>query len=123
MLAGIVTLFRGPSAVYLYGASSGKKRNLMAPYALQVKAMEDAKASGCVEYDLYGIPPNNDPDHPMAGLYLFKTGFGGKIVHRPGCWDYPCYNLLYHVYFFAEKIRKGFLNRRKKNLPRTDTNS
>jgi lipid II:glycine glycyltransferase (peptidoglycan interpeptide bridge formation enzyme) len=114
VLAGIVTLFRGPSAVYLYGASSGKKRNLMAPYALQVLAMEEAKASGCVEYDLYGIPPNNEPDHPMAGLYLFKTGFGGKIVHRQGCWDYPCYNLLYHVYFFAEKVRKDFLNRRKR---------
>jgi len=112
-IAGIVTLFRGPNAVYLYGASSGKKRNLMAPYALQVKAMEDAKASGCVEYDLYGIPPTNEPSHPMAGLYLFKTGFGGKIVHRPGCWDYPCYNLLYHVYFCAEKIRKWLLNRRK----------
>jgi len=114
VLAGIVTLFRGPKAVYLYGASSGKKRNLMAPYALQLKAMEDAKASGCVEYDLYGIPPNNEPDHPMAGLYLFKTGFGGKIVHRPGCWDYPCYNLLYHVYFFAERIRKKLLDRRKR---------
>jgi lipid II:glycine glycyltransferase (peptidoglycan interpeptide bridge formation enzyme) len=113
-IAGIVTLFRGPKAVYLYGASSGKKRNLMAPYALQVKAMEDAKASGCMEYDLYGIPPNNEPSHPMAGLYLFKTGFGGKIVHRPGCWDYPCYNLLYHVYFLAERVRKWLLNRRKR---------
>ncbi|MDR1802339.1 MAG: peptidoglycan bridge formation glycyltransferase FemA/FemB family protein [Treponema sp.] len=114
VLAGIVTLFREHMAVYLYGASSGSKRNLMAPYALQVLAMEDAKASGCVEYDLYGIPPNSEPSHPMAGLYLFKTGFGGKIVHRPGCWDYPCYNLLYHVYFFAEKVRKGILNRRKR---------
>ena len=114
VLAGIVTLFRGPKAVYLYGASSGKKRNLMAPYALQLKAMEDAKNSGCVEYDLFGIPPNPDPTHPMAGLYLFKTGFGGRIIHRPGCWDYPCYNLLYHVYFFAEKVRKGLLHRRKR---------
>ena len=113
-LAGIVTLFRGPKAVYLYGASSGKKRNLMATYALQVKAMEDAKASDCVEYDLFGIPPSQDPAHPMAGLYQFKTGFGGKIVHRPGCWDYPCYNLLYHVYFCAEKVRKGILNLRKR---------
>jgi len=117
VLAGIVTLFRGPKAVYLYGASSCKKRNLMVPYALQVKAMEDAKAFGCIEYDLYGIPPNKEPSHPMAGLYLFKTGFGGRIVHRPGCWDFPCYNLLYHVYFFAEKVRKRFLDRRKSSSP------
>jgi lipid II:glycine glycyltransferase (peptidoglycan interpeptide bridge formation enzyme) len=43
LLAGIVTLFWKREAVYLYGASSNKKRNLMAPYALQLKAMEDAK--------------------------------------------------------------------------------
>ena len=68
LLAGIVTLFRGKEAVYLYGASSNKKRNLMASYALQLKAIEDAKHSGCQEYDLFGISPSDDPSHPMSGL-------------------------------------------------------
>ncbi|MDR3248043.1 MAG: peptidoglycan bridge formation glycyltransferase FemA/FemB family protein, partial [Treponema sp.] len=76
-LAGIVTLFRGREGVYLYGASSNRYRNLMAPYALQWQAMRDAKAYGCVAYDLFGIPPSDDPQHPMAGLYRFKTGFIG----------------------------------------------
>ncbi|MDR3145018.1 MAG: peptidoglycan bridge formation glycyltransferase FemA/FemB family protein, partial [Treponema sp.] len=89
-LAAIITLFRGPDAVYLYGASSGRKRNLMAPYLLQWRAMGDARAAGCLRYDLFGIPPGEDPLHPMAGLYRFKTGFGGRIIHRPGSWDYPC---------------------------------
>jgi len=62
----------------------------MASYSLQWKAMMDAKAKGCLVYDLFGIPPNEDPNHPMAGLYRLKTGFGGKIIHRPGSWDYPC---------------------------------
>ena len=106
VLAGIVTLFRGREAVYLYGASSEKKRNLMAPYALQLKAMEDAKASGCEEYDLFGIPPDDDPSHPMAGLYRFKTGFGGRIVHRPGSWDYPSRPLVYRLFSAAEILRK-----------------
>jgi lipid II:glycine glycyltransferase (peptidoglycan interpeptide bridge formation enzyme) len=88
-IAGIVTLFRGVGAVYLYGASASHKRNLMAPYALQWRAMRDAKAAGCLFYDLFGIPPSDDPNHPMAGLYRFKTGFGGRIIHRPGSWDYP----------------------------------
>ena len=114
MLAGIVTLFRGREAVYLYGASSGKKRSLMAPYALQLKAMEDAKAAGCAVYDLFGIPPNADPSHPMAGLFLFKTGFGGRIIHRPGSWDFPCRPLVYRLFRCAESLRKRLLNLRKK---------
>jgi len=114
LLAGIVTLFRGREAVYLYGASSDKKRNLMAPYALQVQAMEDAKAAGCAEYDLFGIAPSGDPSHPMAGLYRFKTGFGGRIVHRPGSWDFPCRPLVYFFFRTAEALRKKLRTFRKK---------
>jgi len=116
-LAGIVTLFRGKEAVYLYGASSDKKRNLMAPYALQLQAMEDARASGCREYDLFGIPPRDDPSHPMAGLYRFKTGFGGRIIHRPGSWDFPCRPLVYRIFRGAETLRKN-LRTVKKSISR-----
>ena len=114
ILAGIVALFRGREAVYLYGASSDKKRNLMAPYALQIKAMEDAKDQGCREYDLFGIPPNEDPLHPMAGLYRFKTGFGGRIIHRPGSWDYPCRPMAYRLFRSAEILRKKLWTYKKK---------
>jgi lipid II:glycine glycyltransferase (peptidoglycan interpeptide bridge formation enzyme) len=119
-LAAIVVLLRGSRAVYLYGASSDRKRDLMAPYALQVKAMEDAMASGCGEYDLFGIPPvsaEEDPDHPMAGLYRFKTGFGGRVVHRPGSWDYPLRPLAYRLFRAAESLRKR-LRTVKKNAGR-----
>ena len=112
-LAGIVTLYREREAVYLYGASSEKKRSLMAPYALQVKAMEDAKEAGCEEYDLFGIPPDDDPSHPMAGLYRFKTGFGGRIIHRPGSWDFPCHPLLYRLFRGAESFRKKLRTMKK----------
>ena len=114
LLAGIVTLFRGREAIYLYGASSDKKRSLMAPYALQAKAMEDAITFGCEEYDLFGIPPNEDPSHPMAGLYRFKTGFGGRIIHRPGSWDYPCRPLIYSLFRGAETLRKNLRTIKKK---------
>jgi len=127
-LAGIVTLFRSRVGVYLYGASSNHKRNLMAPYALQWRAMRDAKAAGCFVYDMYGIPPRPPtemPDHPMAGLYRFKTGFigdeganaaapGGSIVRRPGCWDYPCRPVIMALYSIAEKIQKKIRNLKKK---------
>jgi len=112
-LAAIVVLRRGKQATYLYGASSNAKRNHMAPYALQWKAMLDAKAAGCTAYDLFGIPPNEDPGHPMAGLYRFKTGFGGSIARRPGSWDYPCNWALYALFSAAERARKNLRDRRK----------
>jgi lipid II:glycine glycyltransferase (peptidoglycan interpeptide bridge formation enzyme) len=114
VLAAIVVLFRRKQAVYLYGASANIKRNLMAPYALQWRAMQDAKALGCSQYDLFGIPPNEDPNHPMVGLYRFKTGFGGRIVHRPGSWDYPCKPMLYALFCNAERLRKKLRDSRKR---------
>ncbi|MDR2662975.1 MAG: peptidoglycan bridge formation glycyltransferase FemA/FemB family protein, partial [Treponema sp.] len=86
-----------------------------------------AKATGCVYYDLFGIPPEDpevNPHHPMAGLYRFKTGFiggggeGGLIIHRPGSWDYPCRPLAWALYSAAEKVRKKIRDIRKKK-PRT----
>ena len=116
-IAGIITLFRKDESVYLYGASANHKRNLMAPYALQWKAMRDAKIAGCLFYDLYGIPPRSaeeDPGHPMAGLYRFKTGFGGRVVHRPGCHDYACRPVFAALYSAAEAARKKFRDLRKR---------
>jgi len=113
-LAAIVVLFWGKDATYLYGASSNNKRNLMAPYALQWKAMQDAKETGCINYDLFGIPPNEDPSHPMAGLYRFKTGFGGQIVHRSGTWDFAYNGFFYGLFCLAEKLRKKILFNKKK---------
>jgi len=113
-LAGIVTLFRGADAVYLYGASSDNKRNLMPAYALQLKAIEDAKNYGCINYDFFGIPPSTDTAHPMSGLYLFKTGFGGKIIHRPGSWDYPYNNIFYRIFRIIESLRSTIKTRKKK---------
>lgn len=122
-LASIITLFHGAHATYLYGASSGEKRNLMPAYGLQWSAIQAAKSEGCVDYDFFGIPPDEDPNHPMAGLYFFKTGFGGKIAHRIGCVDYPARPLAYGLFrnaealrlFWFKKIRKMFKGAARKS--------
>jgi lipid II:glycine glycyltransferase (peptidoglycan interpeptide bridge formation enzyme) len=120
-LAGIVTLFRGPEAVYLYGASSNLHRNLMAPYALQWAAIRDAREWGCASYDFFGVPPSDDPAHHMAGLYRFKTGFigasTGRIIHRPGSWDYPYRPVGTGLFNMAEKLRKRLRNLKKSRPP------
>ncbi|WP_304224879.1 peptidoglycan bridge formation glycyltransferase FemA/FemB family protein [Gracilinema caldarium] len=112
-LAAIIVLFRGEEATYLYGASSDVKRNLMAPYALQWKAIQDAHENGCLRYDLFGIPPEENPRHPMAGLYRFKTGFGGQIIHRSGSWDYAYKPLITNMFRYAESFRKNIRSFRK----------
>jgi lipid II:glycine glycyltransferase (peptidoglycan interpeptide bridge formation enzyme) len=113
-LAAAIVLFRKNTATYLYGASSNEDRDVMAPYAVQWQAMRDAKAYGCAEYDLFGIPPSADPDHPMAGLYRFKTSFGGRIIHRSGSWDFAYKRLTRQVFSAAEALRKTLRTMKKK---------
>ena len=103
-LAGIITLFCPREAVYLYGASGNIKRNYMPAYLLQWTAIRDAKKYKCQVYDFYGCPPTEDANHPMHGLFLFKTGFGGSLIHRPGSFDIST-KKLYNLYLFAEKFR------------------
>jgi len=118
-LSALIMLIRGTEATYLYGASADHKRNLMAPYALQWQAMREAGAAGCGSYDLFGIPPQEDAAHPMAGLYRFKTGFGGEIRHRGGSWDYGYRPCLARLFTLAEALRKGARSVRKAFRPRT----
>ncbi len=104
-IASIMTLFSHDEAIYLYGASSNNKRNLMPNHLLQWTAMKDAKAYGSKYYDMYGMPPEGkDENHPMHGLYLFKANFGGKNIHRTGSWDIPL-KAIYRPYSAAEKLR------------------
>ena len=117
-LAGIIVLFYGKEAVYLYGASGNVKRNLMPAYLLQWTAICDAKAAGCAVYDFYGCPPTDDPRHPMHGLFLFKTGFGGKLVHRAGTYDVLLRRHWYALFSIAEKVRSWFYKVAKKRLSR-----
>jgi lipid II:glycine glycyltransferase (peptidoglycan interpeptide bridge formation enzyme) len=88
-LAGLVLAVEDDYALYLYGASSSTERGAMAPYLLQWRALQIAKQAGSSWYDLFGIPPDRRPGHPMHGLLQFKRGFGGMEVVRRGCWDYP----------------------------------
>ncbi len=108
LLAGIIVVEHGQRATYLAGASSNEKRNLMPAYALQWKAMQEAAAAGLKEYDMFGIAETDDPKDPMHGVYRFKTGFGGRIIHRAGCWDYPVKKIAYNLFRTGEKLRKFY---------------
>ena len=116
VLAGIITLSCKTAAVSLYGASGNIKRNFMPAYLLQWNAICDAKKFGCPIYDFYGCPPEENKNHPMHGLFLFKTGFGGKLIHRPGSFDVVLKKNWYTLYRTAEKLRAWFYKSLKKKL-------
>lgn len=118
LLAGIIVALKGEWAWYLYGASSDRKRNLMPSYGLQWRAILLARQRGCRFYDLFGIPPNEDPRHPMHGLLRFKTGFGGRVINRPGCYDLAFRPFLYRLYRLSEALRTAYFRRWRKKLAR-----
>lgn len=107
-LAGMFLAISGKRATYLYGASASQKRNYMPTYALQWGAIQQAKAANCTEYDMFGVSRNPDPAHPMYGLYRFKTGFGGDLYHRQGCWDYPLDEAQYELFKIREMNAQGY---------------
>jgi len=118
LLAGNICIFWKRRGVYLTGASSNAKRNLMPTYALQWEAIQRAKGAGCTEYDLYGIPPKPDPDEPMFGLYQFKTGFSERILERWGTWDVAYRPVLFALYRAAEEMRLSWFRSVRKRRRR-----
>ncbi|NIZ40791.1 peptidoglycan bridge formation glycyltransferase FemA/FemB family protein [Entomospira entomophila] len=114
LLAGVVVLVANNIATYVYGASSNHKRNLMPNYALQWHAIRHAKEQGCIKYDLFGIPPSADENHPMHGLYQFKISFGGSIHHHIGLWDAPVGRLRYLCFRIVERLRHNIAKWKKR---------
>jgi lipid II:glycine glycyltransferase (peptidoglycan interpeptide bridge formation enzyme) len=54
---------------------------------VQGAAMPPPPRDGCDEYDLWGVPPDEDPTHPWRGLWQFKSGFNGELIAYAGAWD------------------------------------
>jgi lipid II:glycine glycyltransferase (peptidoglycan interpeptide bridge formation enzyme) len=88
LLAGVFVALLGREAVYLYGASSDEQRHLMPNYLLQWQAIRWAREAGATSYDFWGIPATEQADEAMAGVYRFKSGWGGRVVSWLGNYEY-----------------------------------
>lgn len=95
--------------IYLFGGSSDKKRNVMAPYALHWQAIQDAKAAGFTTYDFWGY--ESDPNHPWHGFSKFKAGFSGKEYAGTGTYDYVYSSAWYNAYKILRTINRA-INRK-----------
>ena len=79
-------------------------------YAVQWEGIRLAQQAGCDEYDMFGTAPNPNSSHPLYGLYRFKSGFGGEMYHRMGCWDYPLNAEQYRAFRAQEVNFQGYHN-------------
>ena len=89
-VAGALMAHFGREAIYLYGGSIERYRDRQPSALLHASIMEAAVAAGCDTYDLWGIPPAEEPAHPWYGLRQFKLSLGGKECHAAGAWRRVC---------------------------------
>ena len=108
-LAALMVFARGKRAWYIYGASNDEERNRMPTYLLQWEAIRWAKAHGCDEYDLWGVPDENEEtleaqfenrNDGLWGVYRFKRGFGGELKRAAQAMDKIYNPLLYEFYLW-----------------------
>ncbi len=113
VLAGLALFFFGPTAWYMYGASSDRHRQHMPNYLLQWEAIRWAKEQGCALYDLWGAPNELDESGPMWGVVRFKLGLGGELAQGLGAWDYPVSRAGYRFYSSIMPSYLGWLRARR----------
>lgn len=97
-IGAVISFFFAQKAWYLYGMSTDLHREKMPNYLLQWEAICTAKRKGCHTYDLWGAPNDFNDSDPLWGVYRFKEGLGGEVVHHIGAWDLPLRPALYSLY-------------------------
>ncbi len=111
----------GDTFVYVHGASSSKYRAYMAPYLVQWRTIEHAKALGFKYYDMWGVAPQVpnestehtkcfhnycwDDRHRFAGITRFKVGFGGLPYTNPDPIDIVFKSVPYKFYKLIHRLR------------------
>ncbi|GAA5196632.1 hypothetical protein GCM10023346_29590 [Arthrobacter gyeryongensis] len=91
---------------YAHAALDDTHRKLSAGIPLLVTLMADAKDKGLKHVDLWGVAPEDEPDHKWAGFTAFKKSFGGREIAYPGTWDLPVNKFRYGAYQVARKLRE-----------------
>lgn len=109
ILAAAIVMFFGDAATYLYAASSGEDRTTNVPSLVLWEAIKTAKQTAKRWYDMWGVAPENEDNHPWAGITRFKSryvrlGVTGKKVTNIGTRDLVLDKKFYTLFKFAKKI-------------------
>lgn len=108
IISAIIVSFFGEVAIYLHGASSDSKRELMPNHLIQWTAICEARQRGCKIYDFWGIAPEESHQkHSWSGITRFKLGFGGERTQFLGAFDYTFSPIWYIIFCSANFMRKA----------------
>ncbi len=114
LLGGILFLIYGKEVVSLVGGSYEKFMEYQSAYTVHWAGCKYAIENGYDRYNFYGITGDFNPKNPLYGLYLFKRGYGGKVVELIGEFDlviskfwYFVYNVSFKLYHFIKNIKNN----------------
>ena len=108
-LAGALVVFFDRTAYYLHGGSSDLRRELMAPFLLHFKCMEEAKRCGMRRYDVGGVrirTKRGVGDTDWDGSTRFKQGFAPDAdpIVFPGTYDIIISPARYAIYRQSRRL-------------------
>lgn len=106
IVAGALVFEGETTNYYAHAGNTSEHRNLAASTALVGELIRYSKDQGKRSLDLYGVAPNDDPNHPWAGVTQFKESFGGELVHNNQTYELPLARGRYWLYRFARAIRR-----------------
>ncbi len=106
ILAAALVPFYGNKAYYLHAASDNSIKHTYPAHALIWQVIQDAKDTGLEFFDLWGVAPNDDPDHKMAGFSFFKKSFGGFQKDYIRAQDLPL-SFIYHPIRFLLRLKRA----------------
>ncbi len=114
-VAAVVLVRFGNKVSYMYGASTNQERQRMPNYLLQWEAVRWSKAQGCTVYDFWGAPSEFVESDPLWGVWRFKAGFNGEVVHHIGAWDFVTRPFWYWTYTSVMPKYLDFLRSKNQN--------
>lgn len=109
-LGGILFLIHGKEVLSLVGGSYDKYMEFQSAYTVHWAGCKYAIENNYERYNFYGITGDFNENNPLLGLYLFKRGFGGKVVELIGEFDLVISKFWYFIYNFSFKIYHGIKN-------------
>jgi lipid II:glycine glycyltransferase (peptidoglycan interpeptide bridge formation enzyme) len=106
IIAANLVVFFGEYATYLHGASGNDSREVMAPYLLQWRQIQDAKKNGCEYYDFGGVNTGNK-SHKWTGITRFKQGFAPQreTTYFLGSYDIILAKNKYTAYLIVQGLK------------------